>query len=782
MPRRLVCGLLALGLPFVCVPAALGQFSKLVTDFEDPGWTPFVTEVIFRNPSVSGTTIGLDPAIPNSTYLSDVNQNPFTAVHSGTRASEITWGFLNTGYHTSWVRVVTFNAAQLPNPAIHLGGKVKVWLALKAYTSGTYATPVTNGHLYFGIGVRETGQGMYLGGNGGTAGDVEWVGLSARLVEILGGNNGVCDTAANPASDDVQVTPVGAPATPDTVCVSAGPDGILQTSPAGDDVRRVTPVGIYRVPSDGVMRPYVFDLPALQASGNVFALAGNGQLGATPNNRGTLEHIALTNDPTNAAVNAKVFLVNIDDVEFEAPVIDPPQIPTKPVAPMPLDEFVKVTAIAPTASDVSVYRLLSDGGSALLGSINPGGQPEVNVPTAPLAANIRIVARQTIGADESDDCTPVVVAEPGNGPLRIAMAVRETDAYDHNLPCGGNGTGFDPNQPSTLEFIGARTQDGFGVPNARRYTTQTQWFEVRLNPCDPDYGVGQFSGNGVLNLRPAPDYTNGVWEGLYFRIDEISPTTGPFTVYIDDLQVKNQSTGATVCYIDNFESYTPAQVIVDGGNLVANTAAAPTDVQVVPVGATVFAGQIIVAPGADGTLETTATADDYRTNLRARFDYPSAAGTSVGLASTPNLSAITTEQAYSGTKSLKVEWGFLDASNLRSVLRLTSNGSTATNPPEAFLNPDSVIPLSLDGTLCDGNGDLVYSVMIRLAPPAIPADCDQDGDVDLGDIACFQRCFKPGAPTAECVTFDIAPNGAPDNVVNMPDFVLLTYLFVGPAQ
>jgi len=782
MPQRLAYGLLALGLPLVCVSAAFGQFSKLITDFEDPAWTPFVTEVMFRNPAVSGSTTGLDPGVPNSTYLSDVFQNPFTVVRSGARASEITWGFQNPDYHSSWVRVVTFNAAQLPNPAIHLGGKVKVWLSVKAYTSGTYTTPVTNGHLYLGIGVRETGLGVNLGGNGGTTGDVEWVGLSARLVEILGGNNGVCDTAANPNSDDIQVTPVGAPATPDTVCVSAGPDNILQTVPQGDDVRKVTPVGMYRVPSDGVMRPYVFDLPALQAAGRVFALAGNGQLSAAPNNRGTFEHLAFTNDPTNAAVNAKVFLVNIDDVEFEAPIIDPPQIVTKPDAPEPLDEFVRLTAVAPTASSVSVYRLDSEGNLTLLGAMNPGGLTEVNVPTTPLAANIRIVARQTIGAQESDNSTPVIVAAPGNGPLRIAMAVRETDAYDHNLPCAADGTGFNPNQPSTLEFIGARTQDGFGVPNARRYPTQRQWFEIRFDPCDPEYGVGPFSGNGVLNLRPAPDYTNGVWEGLYFRIDEISPTTGPFTVYIDDVQVKNQSTGAAVCYIDNFESYTPAQLIVDGGNLVADTAAAPTDVQVVPVGATVFAGQIIVAPGADGTLETTPVPDDFVTNRRARFDNPRAAGTSVGLATEPNVTAVTTEQAFSGAKSLKVQWAFVDSSNLRSVLRLTSNGSTATNPPEAFLNPDPVVPLSLDGTLCDGNGDLVYSIMIRLAPPAIPADCDEDGDVDLADVACFQRCFRPGAPSAECVIFDIAPNGAPDNVVNMQDFVLLTYLFVGPAQ
>jgi hypothetical protein len=144
---------------------------------------------------------------------------------------------------------------------------------------------------------------------------------------------------------------------------------------------------------------------------------------------------------------------------------------------------------------------------------------------------------------------------------------------------------------------------------------------------------------------------------------------------------------------------------------------------------------------------------------------------------------VTDEEAFSGTKSLKIEWAFLEASNLRSTLRLTTNGTVdPTPPPETFLNPDSVIPFSLDGTLCDGEGDIYYSVMIKLAPPAVPADCDGEGDVDVLDFSCLQRCAGESPVSEGCMTFDIAPNGAPDDAIDFQDFELFSYLFVGPQQ
>jgi hypothetical protein len=781
MFRRFPCALLALTAALLWNSVAQGQFISLISDFESfPDWEE---EVMFRHPSVSGSTTGLDPSQGDLTYLTNVTIDTFSVAHSGVNAVATYWGWLAPDYHSSWVRLTTLSAEEIPNPALHLAGKVRFWAAATAYTDAVTWTPVDGGNLFLGIGVRETGQGVRQGGDGGAGGDIEWVGLAARLVEILGGENGACNTLADPNSDDIQVIPLNDPAGPDDVCVDAGPDNVLQTTPGGDDTIAITPRGLYSLPADGTMRLYEFDLPALEASGNVFPFTGDGTLGATPNNRGTLEQLALTNDPANGAVGANVFLVNIDDVEFEAPVLDPPSIRALPDPPRPLNESVRVEYIKPAADLVEILRVDNE---ALIGSADPGGQTSLDVPTTPLPANLGIVARQTVGTDVSDNSTPVVVVPAGNGPLRIAMAIRETDAYDHDLGCGDDGTGFDPSQPSNLEFIGASDQDdGFGIPTAPRFVPQLDWFEIVFNPCDETYGVAPFSGDGILDLNDPPDYTNGVWEGLYFRIDELSPTTGPFTVYIDDVTVWDDT--GVICFVDDFEGYDPNDFIVErpdgNGNLRADTTAEPTDVQVIPPLSPVEPGQIIVSPGPDGTLETTPAGDDVVSALHARFNYPSVAGTSQGLAPEPDRTAITDEEAYSGTRSLKVEWAFLEASNLRSHLRLTTNGTVDPQlPPETFFNPDPVIPFSLDGTLCDGEGDIYYSVMIKLLPAAIPADCDVDGDVDLLDFSCLQRCFAESPVSPDCATFNIAPNGAPDDAIDFEDFDLFLYLFVGPQH
>ncbi len=57
---------------------------------------------------------------------------------------------------------------------------------------------------------------------------------AARIIEGAGGN-GLADTAAAVDTDDVQVVPVGGAVAPGGTVVDAGPDGILQTLPAGDD-------------------------------------------------------------------------------------------------------------------------------------------------------------------------------------------------------------------------------------------------------------------------------------------------------------------------------------------------------------------------------------------------------------------------------------------------------------------------------------------------------------------------------------------------------------------
>ncbi len=781
---RVAPGLLGLLLSFATAQAAFAQFSQLITDFEEPEFVTFNSEVMFRDPRVSGTTEGVQPAPAIAdTYLTDVTIDTFSRANSPTRSSATIWSWVDAADPTALIRLITFESEELRNPALHLGGKVRMWVSARAFTDATLSTPVNNANLFFAIDVRETGAGAALGTDGGEAGDVEWVGLTARPTEITAGDNGVCDTTADPNSDDIQVIAPGQGGLPSfAICVTPGPDGVLQTEQAGDDGRFVTPRGSINVPSDGVMRLYEFDLPALDAADAVFSLSGDGDLLATPNNRGTLSGVVFTNDPNNSAVSAQTWLINIDDVEFEAPLPDPPFVQIDPEQPRPLDEEVTIDGIDPNATLVELVAV-NAGGETVLASLDPMGATSVLVPTQPLASGLNLATRQTLNGVSSDNSSVVRVASAGNGPLRIAMAVRETGAFDTGLGCGADGTGFDPDQPSTLEFVGASGQEGFGVPNAPTFNPSPDWMEIQFDPCDETFGVAQFSGNGVLDLNEF-GATDGVWEGLYFRIDEDSPTVGPFTAYIDDIVVKDRN-GVEVCLVDDFESYTPGDVVVAdfSGNGQADTLADPNsdDVQVVSPGTPTFGGQILVRPGPDGILQTELGGDDLFSTIHARFNFPGVAGTSVGLSNTPDLTAVTAEQSFSGSQSLLVQWGFSDTANLESVLRLTSNGSLATDAPESFIGPDPVIPISsVPGTLCDNPDGLIYSIRLLLLPPDVPGDCDQDGDVDLFDVACIQDCASNDPAANECVFVDIAPKDATDGVVNGDDYQLFQFLVVGP--
>jgi len=58
-----------------------------------------------------------------------------------------------------------------------------------------------------------------------------------------------------------------------------------------------------------------------------------------------------------------------------------------------------------------------------------------------------------------------------------------------------------------------------------------------------------------------------------------------------------------------------------------------------------------------------------------------------------------------------------------------------------------------------------------------PFDGDCDGDLDLGDIAAFLRCFSPGVPPEpECARFDQSG----DEGVDLADFAGLRGALTGP--
>ncbi len=153
----------------VTIVSALAQSPCIIADFE--GY-PVGTNgaVMFRQPSFSGSTSGfmaftgfcnLDAGIYNCSIISD------EVAHTGTQSLKVAWQF--TGAPNAWLRLTTFNTPNIPNPNINFDHKVVVWVYV----------PSTTPDFYLTLGIRETGSTAECGGNGGTAGGIEWIGATS---------------------------------------------------------------------------------------------------------------------------------------------------------------------------------------------------------------------------------------------------------------------------------------------------------------------------------------------------------------------------------------------------------------------------------------------------------------------------------------------------------------------------------------------------------------------------------------------------------------------------
>lgn len=131
--------------------------------------------VLFRQPSFSGSTssfvITSTCDIPNGVYncalISDEQ------AFSGTQSLKVAWQFRTDAngnpFPNAWLRLTTFNTANVPNPRIDFSHRVRVRLYVPADTPDFYLT----------LGVRETGSTAACGLNGGTSGGIEWVGATS---------------------------------------------------------------------------------------------------------------------------------------------------------------------------------------------------------------------------------------------------------------------------------------------------------------------------------------------------------------------------------------------------------------------------------------------------------------------------------------------------------------------------------------------------------------------------------------------------------------------------
>ena len=137
--------------------------SQTLTDFE--AFTSG-TQVLFLPPYSSGSTAGFLNPTSNFACVT----NAFPAGHSSAKVLAACWSF-KAGTTDTWLRLTTFNAPNLPNPTIS--------------TNQVLQFDVYADHdLYAAIGFRETSTTASIGGDGGTAGAIEFIGGTTENTQI----------------------------------------------------------------------------------------------------------------------------------------------------------------------------------------------------------------------------------------------------------------------------------------------------------------------------------------------------------------------------------------------------------------------------------------------------------------------------------------------------------------------------------------------------------------------------------------------------------------------
>jgi len=146
----------------------------VITDFEGFNTTAPSGTIMFRNPSFSGSTSAKMDASVNSSVISDA-----VVGSNASKKLKVDWLWLSTATDL-YLRLTTFGATSLPNPAISLNDN----LVFDVYVTKD---------LYLGIGVRETNTTAPIGGNGGTTGTIELISneplnLGPRTAQLIKAN------------------------------------------------------------------------------------------------------------------------------------------------------------------------------------------------------------------------------------------------------------------------------------------------------------------------------------------------------------------------------------------------------------------------------------------------------------------------------------------------------------------------------------------------------------------------------------------------------------------
>jgi hypothetical protein len=409
LPRLIGVGLVT---ALICPLSLWAQYPSELVGFNGPPIDdPATSREMFQSPQYSGTTdqyiILNDPDVPygnNAAFRASGLQT------EGEAAMEVYFRWVDPADSQAWVRVTTFNGPDRPNPSLHTQGKVRFRI--------TNRSEYTRGEVGICLGIRETGVRMPQLANGGTSGDIEWVGVT-----------GVGPDPNNPVPIPAVTLPV-----PGTV---------------GTRLEWDLATGIVSV--DGEPQ-----------GGGIARFTGDGVLNA-PNNRGTLEHIAFTNVTSDEAV---LIDVAIDELQFEAPEPDPPPPPTirTPVlegdtevvvdciveateAELFLNEFSQGT-VAPVDGVATFTDLVLTSGDVLTATQTANGI--VSDPSSPALVygqGISAIVINEFNYDDSGEPDNLAFVELYN------RSDEPVDVGDWEIQVGDYYLNDDPNRPGVYYFV-----------------------------------------------------------------------------------------------------------------------------------------------------------------------------------------------------------------------------------------------------------------------------------------------------------------------------------------
>ena len=545
---RIVRSALLIGLAaFLWPTVATAQYPSEVVGFNNDVDPPDnISREMFQIPEWN--SISLESIVPNTSGQFDHNNSVRQSGYAteGAGAMRIWFEWLDASDPNGWVRVTTYGGAERPNPSLHTSGKVR----FKVTSVGEF------GYSTVGVvlGIRETGVNVPQLDNGGTTGDIEWVGVDTTPNGIVAGDDYIVDTTAT--GDDVQVYAVGTNIGPDgldlplgTAVIMPGSNGTIDTTPANDDQVRfgyfISDTGL-RVPIPALTLPQYtsqarqveWDLSTGEAfyngssvGGGITGYTGDGQWDVT---RGTLEHIAFVNVASNSAVTIDC---HIDELQFEAPDPDP-VVPPTVVAPLITgDTEITITGLAASADQVQLYL---NGSPYLTAFTITPTEDTVTVPAMTEGQVYAASQHDTVTGQWSDPSNGVtVLAEPS--PFMFAIAIDE-DGDDCEYSNGG------------WEFVPAtgRTTSPCGntAPFGRvMYNNPGAWQEVDIWFDDPNWTAGWLGGDGTIDVSPTDVYSiDSVW-----FTQNPGGWAGPFEVFLDGIETID-SAGDPVGTIHSFEN------------------------------------------------------------------------------------------------------------------------------------------------------------------------------------------------------------------------------------